>query len=304
MKNLLLTFIAILFLVNPGFSQLFDLSFNLEKGKTYPMNSNADISILQEVNGQKINVSSVIGGDISIEILEVNTEGYRIAMRYQRFTMKIGVAGKLVEVDTDDESNTELMTNLLKGMIDVPIYSTMTRKGEMSNFENMDELFTSCLDRLGPDIDEAAKQKAMEQMKTTLNPKTLAASFTQITNIFPDSPVALGQLWKKKYTIEQGMALSSKAIYKLEKVTDEFLLISGTSELQNAKSAQMNVTSGGTMEMNMAGTSVTVMKLDRKTGWILEGEVRMNMSGENTYTESSTREVYKIPMVLNSTITY
>ena len=65
-------------------SQSTDLSLKLEKGKEYKQITNSKATIIQEVNGQKMNIVMTITGTMTFLVKDVTGSGFNMDTKFDK----------------------------------------------------------------------------------------------------------------------------------------------------------------------------------------------------------------------------
>ncbi len=115
----------------------------------------------------------------------------------------------------------------------------------------------------------------------------------QSLNIFPDSALYVGDSWTKKDTQSTELKLNLTTAYTLESVKDSTAEIKSTSEINN-----LNTTAdlmGYSATVNFKGTEKGTIKIDLRTGLLLNQKSTINVEG--TVELNAT----KVPVIIKMT---
>jgi hypothetical protein len=89
-----------LLLLLPGFAcfaQKFNLTLNLKKDSTYHLKSVNILQINQKIQGQQIDVSTTITGDIANKVLSMHDTVYNMQVSYVNMNMEIKTMGQTID---------------------------------------------------------------------------------------------------------------------------------------------------------------------------------------------------------------
>ncbi len=96
-------------------SQNTDLSLRLEKGKEYKQVINSEITIDQEISGQKINMEMTINGTMTFLVTDITESGYDMESQYKKLSMSMKMPQGTMEFNSEKtQKKTILMIFFLK----------------------------------------------------------------------------------------------------------------------------------------------------------------------------------------------
>ncbi|MBK7427825.1 MAG: hypothetical protein IPI60_12740 [Saprospiraceae bacterium] len=126
-----------------------------------------------------------------------------------------------------------------------------------------------------PDMELAQYQS---QLKNAFGEAAFRGSIEMFTAVYPSDPVNKGDKWNISTNLESGMTTVVTSNYEFRDETSDYTLISGNSKLTTDKSAEI-ITGGFTMNFDLKGTMTSDIKLDKKSGWIIEAVINQEMKG-------------------------
>jgi hypothetical protein len=127
-------------------------------------------------------------------------------------------------------------------------------------------------------------------LKNEFGSKALSDSYKQMTFIYPDRTIRVGDTWKNAYSGK----LKAETIWKLDSVNAQNALISGIADIV------MKVEEPAST-MVLDGTQNTRVTTDRKSGFILKMQVKGFSKGYSTLSQMGE---LKIPTTITSLVTY
>jgi len=279
MKNtLLIVFCLSLFTL--ARAQKLDLSLNLQEGKTYTQQSESKLSIVQNINGQELNINMSVKGSMSYLVKTATKEDYLIDMQYEALSMYMELPqGGSVEFNSEKEDQNDIMSTVLNGITNQPISIVLGKKGTISEVSDLDSLWTSVFSQFSNIPEEQLKQ-VQDQIKSAYGPEALKGNVEMVTAIFPSERVQVGDEWVVTNSMQSMMPVDVNSTYKLAEIQDGYYLIQGASSLQTSDTAAIVDSNGMPMKYNMTGAINSEIKIDKQSGWIIEAQNTQDIEGE------------------------
>ena len=253
------------------------LSLNLAKGGIYFQHSYANLTINQEVNGQKSTTKSEVSGAMRFTVMEKLSADYELEVAYIELSVSMTTPNGEVKFSTlkpDDDK--DIFSKLLKHLVNHPFYITMQNDGMIKKVRGVDSLMAGMTQEL-PDMDEAQKTQLVNQLKQSYGENSLKGNIEQLTAIFPDKKVKINDEWQDSIQIKS--TLSST-------ITNHFRLISYNSDFAEIENHANTRTTDDLTELNgmpakyhLSGLTNSKIKIDSKTGWITEAEIDQQLNG-------------------------
>ena len=114
--------------------------------------------------------------------------------------------------------------------------------------------------------------------ETPLNDSTIRRMMEQSLNIYPTTPVKVGDSWERKYTTNMGfMDMAVNSTYKLVSVSNDVAHIEITATIRSIPSSNPQMKG---MDIEMNGTQNGSMDIDVKSGLIQESKFTQDVSGK------------------------
>jgi hypothetical protein len=277
MKKYLTLFL--LFIGISGYAQQVKLRLNLQQDSTYYLTTNADMDIDQLLNGVHQKVKTTISGQMAHKVVAIRDTVYELATSYKSLGMHVDVAGKLIDFSTGKDRE-DVVSKIMNTILDKPFIMTISNRGNVLAVKNTDTLFNSMFANF-PQATIAQKAQLMTQMQQSFGEKSIKSNLQDAFVIFSKNPVGVGGTWVTNTILEAGaVAAKTKATYTLDNITDDSYLVHGAATVvpDKTKIPAYKISNGIPMRMlEMAGTSTTKLKIDKKTGWISETNVSKNL---------------------------
>jgi len=277
MKKHLILLIA-LFLLTSCYSKKEKIRLNLIVGEVYTQNSTTSISLTQTTNGKKRKINTSIGTILTYKVISIQDSVYEMEVNYRKLNMiTLNSHGK-IEYSSEKKDSSDLISTILGTMKNKPFYIKMTNKGEIIEFKNMDTLYAHLYDQLAQ-LNVEQKKQVKVQFMQAYGAKTLKSGFEVSSAIFPTSPVSDGDKWTIHTQLESGMPIKINTKYELQEVTDAYYQILGTSQVKTFDSDARVKATNAPLKYDMSGTMTSNIKIDRKSGWVIETKLTRTLKG-------------------------
>ncbi|MDQ2180823.1 DUF6263 family protein [Marinifilum sp. D714] len=280
-------------------AQKYKLALNLEVGKEYIQKSNAEMTITQNFNGMPIEIGMVIKGDYVFKVMGAEKDQYDMEVKYTSVEMEMESAQGKSTFSSKNPSEQDIMSTMLSRMVDKPFKMIMGQNGKVVDIKGIDNLFGSLFE--GFDLTEQQKDQILAQLKKSYGAKAFKGSFEQITAIYPEQKVKLGKKWTTETNIEAGTSVHLTTNFELKAANTEYFLIHGEGNMLSNPNSPFVKQNGMDMKILLDGNLTSDIKVDRKTGWIIDATIVQNLSG-NTELKASEQmpEGMNIPMTVKS----
>lgn len=280
-------------------AQKYKLALNLEAGKEYIQKSNAKMTITQNFNGMPIEIGMNIKGDYVFKVLAAENNQYDMEVSYTSVEMEMESAQGKNSFSSKNASEQDMMSTMLSRMVNKPFKMTMSQSGKVVDITGIDNLFGGLFE--GYDLAQQQKDQILAQLKQSYGAKAFKGSFEQITAIYPEDKVKLGKTWSTETSIEAGMSVNLTTNFVLKAANNDYFLIHGEGNLASNPDAPYVKQNGMDIKILVDGQLTSDIKIDRKTGWIIDATIVQNMSG-NTELKASEQmpDGMSIPMTIKS----
>lgn len=254
----------------------YDLKYNLKKGEVYNQHMISKMNMKMNVAGQDMNTNISMDMTMTYKVTEITDTIYSMEICYQNMSLKISLPTGDMNMNSEMGKAEDKISTMLSKMKNKPFNLKMTVKGKILEVTNMDKLFDEAMNDL-PDMSEEAKQKAKEQLSQMVSEKSFKGNFEMSSAIFPPSAVKIGDKWKVKTELHSTVSGNIDSEYILKEVTNDYYLIVGTSVITSDDLAASTKMSGMDMKINMDGTMNSELKVNKTTGWLMNGTMQQQI---------------------------
>ncbi|WP_100614838.1 DUF6263 family protein [Confluentibacter citreus] len=283
-------------LITALFSQVISaqniLEYHLKVGDSMAVFQKATQDIIQELDGTKHELKNVIEADYTFIVSQKTDSTYTINFNFERFKMVTtsNLYGEVINIDTKNSvSKDDIQAQVFLGMIGAKLKMELFKNGKIKSVSGTDKMIARMIEKVGIS-DELTKQVMMESMKKEFGNKSLAQSFEQMTFIYPNKKVKMGDTWVNNY---KG-PLNAKNTWKLDTITEKTLELSADSHITMA-------TKEDNVSMTLTGKQQTKLTASKTSGFIKDMVVKQTAKGVSVMAQMEDTD---IPTTITSTTTY
>lgn len=292
------TLILTVFVLTSYQTQNSDLSLKLEKGKEYKQITNSKTTIIQEVNGQKMNMVMTIKGTMTFLVKDITENGYNMDAKFEELSMSMQMPQGLMEFSSEKNDANDIFSTILGAMKEKAFGITMSKTGKITDVKNVEALWSTAINTFDQ-LPEMQKEQIKAQIMKAYGGEALKGNIEMVTAIYPDSPANRGDKWTINTKLESGMSANMTTDYEFAELTSEYALIKGKSTIVTADKDAYIESNGMPMKYDLTGSMDSEIKVDKNTGWIIEATINQKIEGD-TYIKENPQlpNGMKIPMTM------
>lgn len=292
------TLILTVFVLTSCQTQNSDLSLKLEKGEEYKQITNSKATIIQEVNGQKMNMVMTIKGTMTFLVKDITENGYNMDAKFEELSMSMQMPQGLMEFSSEKNDANDIFSTILGAMKDKAFGITMSKTGKITDVKNVEALWSTAINTFDQ-LPEMQKEQIKAQIMKAYGGEALKGNIEMVTAIYPDSPANRGDKWTINTKLESGMSANMTTDYEFAELTSEYALIKGKSTIVTADKDAYIESNGMPMKYDLTGSMDSEIKVDKNTGWIIEATINQKIVGD-TYIKENPQlpNGMKIPMTM------
>ncbi|MFZ5939543.1 MAG: DUF6263 family protein [Bacteroidota bacterium] len=284
MKKLLYLILPLAFLVScTGGKQKIELK--LAPGETYILKTVGISTIQQSYGGQDMEITLTISGQISYKVKELIDSVYTMVVSYDSLSMKMQMPFMEMEFSTAKDDEEDVFSMVMKALVGKPFGIKMTTSGRIMEVTGIEEMFASMFDQF-PQLSPEEKQQIFEQLEQSYGESALQNNLGMTAAFFPYVPVKKGDKWNISTQMTTGFNATMESVYELMDVKGGYYLINGEATIVSDTTEAQAGMAGIPMSYKLTGTMSSAMKIDRKTGWIIESDIQQNISGSVSVADS------------------
>lgn len=280
-----------LFLCSVTLSAQSILEYTLEKGALFTVKQHAEQVITQELDGATHELISKIDGILEFKVLEERDSIYEIALTFKdiNLNMTSSIQGELMNVHAKEVNEDDMQSKIFSSLLNSPVQMILAKTGDILEVNGGDSLVLKMAGASGLK-DEFSLNLMKKSLQKEFGSEALSDSYKQMTFIYPENPVKIGDSWKNEHSGKLG----AKNTWTLETLTKDEVIINGTANVT------MDVTELATV-MKLTGTQQTRITADPVSGFIQKMTVEGQSKGTSTMTQMGDQE---IPTSIKTMIIY
>jgi hypothetical protein len=262
------------------FAQKVNLVLHLKKDSTYYLKTDANMTIVETINGTNQVVSTLISGLVAHKVVAIKDTVYEMDVQFRSLSMHFDIAGKVMDMRSDDATGANPASKIIKSILNKSFTMFISNRGKVLEIKNADAIYQGMFDGF-PNITEAQKAQFKAQMQQAFGEKAIRTNFQDAFAVFPAVEVGRGDKWTSNTTLESGAASTIiKTTYVLQDITSDAITIHGDAVIRAGETPALKEFNGIPMRfINPTGTATANTKLDKATGWIVESKVSKSIKG-------------------------
>lgn len=268
------------------------LEYHLKVGDSMTVFQKATQDITQELDGTKHELKNTIEADYTFVVSQKTDSTYIINFNFDRFKMVTtsNLYGEVNNIDTKNSiSKNDIQAQVFLGMIGAKLKMELLKNGRIKSVSGTEKMINKMIAKAGIS-DELTKQIMVESMKKEFGNKSLAQSFEQMTFIYPNKKVKMGDTWVNHY---KG-TLEAKNTWKLDAITEKTFELSANSDITMS-------TKEDNLSMTLTGKQQTTLTASKTSGFIKDMLVKQTAKGISIMAQMEDMD---IPTTITSTTTY
>jgi hypothetical protein len=197
--------------------------------------------------------------------------------------------GVVLDVNAKELDPEDVQSRIFHSLLNEPIHLTMRTNGDILEVRGGDSIVAKMVKASG--LQEAfAVNMLRSSLKNEFGSEALSESYKQMTYIYPDRNIKVGDTWKNSYTGK----LKADTMWKLDSLNGQNASISGVADI-------LMQIEEPTTTMMLDGTQNTRITTDIRSGFILKMKVEGFSKGYSTLAQMGAQ---KIPTTITSMVTY
>ena len=277
MKKFTVLTILLTLLVNLDVTAQYDLSLDLEVGKTYTLTQESTSTTSQMINGMPQDTEIAMSIITNYTVTGMNGENFLIDVVPTKMSTSQSSAMGMMKMDSEGDASNP-MNKLMKNLVNKTMKMELSPKGDVIMF-NSNNYVAGMME--GINLPEMAKAQLEAQMATEYDDASLKDSYLGYFNIYPGESVDKGATWTTDFTADVVMPISTEATNTLSEIDDNSFTITSMANMSTGGEKDTQLM-GMAAKGNLNGTAQTTYVLDRKTGWIISMKGEQDLDGDIT----------------------
>jgi hypothetical protein len=288
MKKILLSGIAVLFVISVMAQESASLKMNLEKNKLYRLKSVSEQTVTQTINGNQQTVDSKVEYTFSLKMLDVTPDFMVTEIHFDTLVTNTNTMGKTtsinstVEGDIKSSETSDIMSCIFNRLSKNALYVKMDFTGKPVEIVNAKMLSDLVLkDTATITLAEPLAAAIKKQIAGTVSEDNLKTMISSFTWHLPNKQVSKGDNWTLTDQMNSGgMKLSIITTYHVDEIDGNNTSLTVESNIKAVENAAPIQSGGATVTYdNLAGQSKSNMVIDIRTGLVVEDKSKTRISG-------------------------
>ena len=294
--KILLNLFFVNILVVTCYAQKIDLTLNLEKGKEYKQITNSKITKNQKSYGKDTSMITYIKDEIIYKVVSVNIADYNLEAKYENLSMTFDLLQDTIINSSEINEVQDFFSTLLSEMTGYVFNVKMSKKGKIIEVKNIDSKIDSIFTN-STHIQETKLVQQKAQMNEMFSAEAFKSNKEMVIAFFPDKPVSKGDKWTIESNLETSTTGEITTEYEFTEFGSDYILITGKSTVKTADIDRYIELNGMFVKYDISGSMISELKIDRKTGWIIEGRIYQDIKGDAYFKlDEQMSNGIKIPM--------
>ena len=285
-KKRILTFVGLLVIVAllvscGGGTKKLDLKLRLEPGKSYGAKMIADQTITQTLMGQTQTITQSIGMGYTYQVQSVDPDGSMwVKITYDWVSYKQDSPMGKVSYDSANPPATVPEAAIgYAALVGRGFSAKITPTGEMTDVRGADQMVAEILGAMNLPAG-SARDQVEALLRTQLSDEALKDSFEKAALFYPDKPIAVGDSWSGQIALASGMPMILDTTWTLKARKNSVATVETRSDARPNPGAKPLELAGMSISYELSGVQSGSMDLDEKTGWLLGGTLKQDVSGK------------------------
>lgn len=259
------------------------LGLRLQEGKSYNLQTIVDQQIAQTIQNQKIDLNQTIGFNYVYEVVKIDENGVAsVNVTYK--AVQFRSQGPTGAVDYDSTDAPKQVAPTAKGfaaLVGETFSMKLAPSGRVLEIQGVSSMLQRVIGKLdlppGP-----ARTELENNMKGQFGDQAMKASMENLTAIYPDRPVEIGDSWTKRVTIDKGFPMILESTYTLKARKNGVAVIALRNIIKPNPDAQPVQVGAIKMRYALSGEMQGTLEMEESTGWITHSQQNQKASGQIT----------------------
>jgi len=193
------------------------LEYKLKAGDVFIVKQNAHQSIVQEMDGATHELTNDLNGVLEFKVSEEVDDSYKIDLAFKdlNLLMNSSIQGELMNVKAKEVSEDDIQSQIFNSLLDTPVQLILSKTGDILEVNGGDSLVSKMANASGLE-DDFSKNMMKKSLEKSFGSEALSNSYKQLTYIYSDSLVNIGDSWQNEYIGK----LNAKNTWTLNAVND------------------------------------------------------------------------------------
>lgn len=259
-------------------------------GQTYRCTMHIEDSTVKWINGTETESAQTIEATYTFSVKTVDDEGLAtLEMTVDRIVYDNESDRGDFHLDTDEPETeaADLDVRILRLMAGRTFTLKAKPNGEIVELTGAEAVLEDVKEFLPEN--ENVRKMILANLERAFGNDTLREKIDPFPGLYPDEPVGVGDSWDE---------------FTLESRKDGVATVAFEKAIEPDPDAEPEQAMGGTVRSNLKGTGKGSIRIDERTGLIIEGRLELELKGEYVFTSAQDPEhEISLPMTVAQTVT-
>ncbi len=267
------------------------LAYRLRKGEVLVVEQEAEQQITQQIDGSEHRLTNRVSGKLQFKVVGKQDGNYLLDFEFKDLVFSIvsNIEGELLNIRAQELDPTNVQSRLFHSLLNTPVRMELSPRGKILEVKGGDSLVARMVASTGLE-DGFTKTLIRKSLEQEYGSRALADSYEQLTFFYPAGQVQVGSSWKNTF----GGKLEASNTWTLDSLFADRAVISGEAAIS------IQTEEPGTA-MALEGTQHTLIKTDRRSGFMSQMNVESSAEGVSTLAQTGNLE---IPTRITTRISY
>lgn len=215
--------------------------------------------------------------DLSFKVLGIKDSLYSMEICFVTMKMTLSSQFLNMEINSENANENDQISTIVKSFVNKPFLAKISKTGRVYSIA-ADSLIDSIAKNLS-NAQNPNNDMAIKQIKDNFGGNSLKASLENGLAIYTGKIQNVGSKWKRVLTVSNGIALKLENSYEVVSIQNNEYTIKSTGTVSSLDSNPIEQ-NGMMMTYEMNGTGEGNLRIDMKTGWIVNGTFSQSLKGE------------------------
>lgn len=262
------------------------LSLNLKKGDYFKINMLFEQKVTEEIKDRKTQVDSGYNIGCSCFVTDVDeNKNSTIQVSFDSLNMKsVTNNGQTLEYNSGDPTaDMNDLNKVYSTLIGKKITVKVSQDGKVKEVMGIDKIIDEVLKELN--IKNNKQEEEIQKMIVEqFGDEALKKQVENITSVYPDEPVKVGDTWEKKTDISSEYPLQAESKYTLKESKDGMSEIMVESKVKTKDDAEPLILGNIKISYDIEGTQNGTLNVDEESGITKHVEMNHKYSGKIKFT--------------------
>ncbi len=266
------------------------ISLKLQKGSTYCLSTNNKITVIQTVNGKEQQTTNNEKRSFCYKVLEELDSLYLVETYFTHLSQQVASPESSEAFNSDKPDTGNMMSTILSRILKKSFLVWMRNDYAWKETRGLDSIFLHAFDdyNLPPETKKPLDSLMLVMVKDfTRNHADLTAVLYSSKKVVP------GDVWTTSTYAEHVIPTLDSCTYHLAENGSDLLLLTGTGVTTSTGDESRE--GDELTKYDLKGTSKVTVTFFKNSGWIKQGNLTTELSGNTRIRNIKTRVSYQVP---------